>query len=508
MSSASLRLFMEAQERLVALLLFDSTQATRSLELVSRDDLEDPRYSSIFHAIAELARRDVSISPVSVAQFLEEEGDLERIGGVNEIYRLVVMGEMIVSEAPVEIFAKTVKELATKSRITARIKDGLPDFQGDSGVNATDALTSLQSFFHDELLSLSDGSTVSQFNESFESYQWLLGERAKRIAENEASGGLQGIPTLLPSLNDYTSGWLPGQLITVAAGTSIGKSIFALNCAVAGIQAGKSVMFFSLEMSEGETLDRVYASISGIPLSKLKTGNLTSEEQETLTSLMKELGGLKLTIDTEPKQTVDSIRARAIKQAQSQAGLDMIIIDYLQLVTPTGKFGSRQEAVADMSRNIKLLAKQLDIPIMILSQLSRKKRNEETNEEPLPKIGDVRESGAIEHDSDAVIFLHRERTNEDTIPHTLVILAKNRNGEANKIIRCYSNLQHALFREVVHATNTDDSLTNESFDYEEETPQNETPPVDSSSVNDISGEWINEEIDDSFDELDILDDDF
>lgn len=222
------------------------------------------------------------------------------------------------------------------------------------------------------------------------------------------------------------------------------NSVFAVDCAIAAAKANSSVMFFSLEMSKTEIEDRVLAATTGITMNRLKQGDLTDEETRILRAQMKEMKDMKLIIDVEPKVTVDIIRARALRQAQSPAGLDFIIIDYLQLITPTGRFSSRQEAVADISRNVKLLAKQLGVPIMVLVQLNREKDEENA----LPHLDKIRESGAIAQDSDVVILLHRDAALDDTTPHTLVILAKNRNGEANKTVRCHSNLECSLFREV------------------------------------------------------------
>lgn len=247
------------------------------------------------------------------------------------------------------------------------------------------------------------------------------------------------------------------------------NSVFAVDCAIAAAKANSSVMFFSLEMSKTEIEDRVLAATTGIPMNRLKQGDLTDEEHRILLAQMKEMAGMKLIIDVEPKVTVDIIRARALRQAQTEAGLDFIIIDYLQLITPTGRFSSRQEAVADISRNVKLLAKQLQVPIMVLVQLNREKDEENA----LPHLDKIRESGAIAQDSDIVVLLHRDAALDDTTPHTLVILAKNRNGEANKTVRCHSNLECSLFREVTRVkdverlSESDEADLIEDFDLSE-----------------------------------------
>lgn len=240
------------------------------------------------------------------------------------------------------------------------------------------------------------------------------------------------------------------------------NSIFAVDAAVAAARAGKSVLFFSLEMSSTELIDRIIACMSGVSQSKLKEGIISDEELELVKKALIELEDMRITVDADPKVTVDSIRARSLRKAQSEDGLDFVIIDYLQLITPVGRFNSRQEQVADISRNVKLLAKNLNIPIMVLVQLNRAKGEEE--EEKIPTVDNIRESAAIANDSDVVILLHRDLAYDDTTPHTLLVLAKNRNGENNKIIRCHSNLACSLFREIKREKEAEEQLSDESID--------------------------------------------
>jgi replicative DNA helicase len=195
-------------------------------------------------------------------------------------------------------------------------------------------------------------------------------------------------------------------------------------------------------------------------MNDLKQGKVSEENKEVLRETSERVSNMKLMIETEPKLTVDAIRAKALRRAQSPQGVDLIVLDYLQLLTPVGNTNSRQEIVADFSRNMKLLAKQLGVPIISLVQLNREKSDGDEN--AIPKLDQIRESGAIAQDSDLVILLHRDKSEDGEIPHTLVILAKHRNGEAGAIVRCHSNLECSLFREVVRAKDkprmTDDEM--------------------------------------------------
>lgn len=255
------------------------------------------------------------------------------------------------------------------------------------------------------------------------------------------------------------------------------NTVFAIMSVVAAARAGKSVLFFSLEMSHPEIIDRIVACMSGVSMSKLKQGRLSPEELELVARAQQEFKEMKVTIDTDPKATVDAIRSKAFKAAQSPRGLDIIILDYLQLITPTGRHSSRQEAVAEISRNMKLTAKTLNVPVMVLVQLNRAKGDEE--EDKLPTLDNIRESAAIAMDSDIVILLHRDVAHDDTTPHTIVILEKNRNGESQKLIRCHSNLECSLFREINREKEASERLTDEDMEeLEDSLDLSEFPDLD------------------------------
>lgn len=451
------QLYSEAQKRVVATLLADESDQNRVFELISDEDFLEPKYKIIFQAVIKASRENQGVTPITVAKKLEEAGMLATVGGVAELYSLRTSGLNWLLEAPVEVYSLIVREQSAKSRIQTVIAENSKFLKPDSGTTAVEAIGLMQNEFNSALYSLSDESTISQMTDSMDAYLALLEDR-KAIAERNAdtAEGLQGIPSLLPTLNRYTTGWLPGQMITVGARTGVGKSIFAVNCAIAAAKAGKSVLFFSLEMGEDEIKDRMISSTTGVSLNALKQGRISDDDRKVLEQEKDDLNRMKIQIDIDPKVTVDSIRARALRRAQSPEGLDFIVIDYLQLITPVGRFTSRQEAVADISRNVKLLAKQLGIPIMVLVQVNRESKDDEN---PIPKLHQVRESGAIAQDSDIVILLHREEATDDTTPHTLILLEKNRNGEAQKTIRCHSNLECSLFREVQRDRNLNPELS-------------------------------------------------
>lgn len=500
----------EFQKKLVGSLLYKDEELTQVLEHVSEEAIENPRLQVIFRAMAALARQSIHVSPVSVGEHLEKLGELKAVGGMPTLHKLATSGKQWTMDATPLFYALSVKEASIKVKAERDLQDRLGTFAEDSGVLAADALAEVGASLNNLMMGMSDTSTISHMSDSFEPYMKRLEERRLRSEANrEGATGLQGIPTMWPTLNEATTGWLPGQMITVGARTGIGKSVVAVDCAIAAAAAGKSVMFFSLEMSREDVEDRIFAATTSIPINRLRGGELKAEELATLREAHEDFSTMKLTIDVEPKVTVDSIRARALKQAQSEMGLDFIIIDYLQLIQPVGKFNSRQEAVADISRNVKLLAKQLEIPIMVLVQLNRTK---DDDEDALPRLEHIRETHAIAQDSDIVLLIHRNNatsTEEATIPHTLLILAKQRNGVAPRFINCLSLLECSLLREVPRAKDIEGDLTNDFEGGFGEEPDLST--FDGAALEDASiGRGALEDTGpvDEIAELDSLDDDF
>lgn len=460
MSKNESDLYKKSQRMLIASLIYNGSDATRVFELITPEDFQEPSFQLIADAILELIRTDVKITTISIATELERRGQLAAVGGTTELYRLKTDGREYLRENSITLYASVVKEAAAKSKILAHIKAAAVNLKSDSGVAAAETLTGLQSDLNEQLYKLSDDSTVTEIAEIVPDYFDLLENRRITAEENAKNGGgIQGIPSLIPTINKVTTGWLPGQLITVGARTGIGKSVFAVNTAVAAAEANKSVLFFSLEMTNEEIHDRILSSMSGVELNKIKEGSVAEEDKSKLKEASDRASKMKIMIETEPELTAEGIRAKALRRAQSTEGLDIIILDYLQLLKISKKSNNRQEDVASLSRSMKLLAKSLGIPIMILVQMQREKDDEENS---LPQIHQIRESAAIAMDSDIVILIHRDKTVDGEIPDTLIIIAKHRNGRQGDIIRCSSNLEYSLFREIKRARDAE-NITDEDL---------------------------------------------
>ena len=485
-----------AQKGLIASLLYDDIDADRVLEVIDEDDFSVASYREIMASIARLIRSDEAVSVTTVGADLEQHGRLKNVGGLRELFSLRVKGEAARLEATPSTYARIIREYSSKETIRQALKEAQKTLVGDSGVSASQSISEIQDTLNQELLKLSDDSKTVSVANFVEDYDLILDERKRLSEENKELGieGLQGIPTLVPSLNKFTGGFMPGQFITVAARTGVGKSVFAVMQAIAAAEAGYSVMFFSLEMSHEEIVNRIVANMSGVPLNKLKSGLLSDEDRQKVFETTKRLRELKIHIDTDDKISIDTIRSKAQKQATSPDGLDMIIVDYLQLVSSPRRYTNRQEEVASISKDMKRMARALGIPVMSLAQLNRKQGGDDDGEDVMPTLDNIRESHAIAQDSDVIILLHRDTKTDYTVGITKIILAKQRDGVSNKIINCHSNLANSMFREikkekdVSHSDFSDDDLESES-DY-------------------VGGDGGFDDDLDDFDEFDSDDDDF
>lgn len=462
-------LYLRAQRSLVSALLFDGSDVNRALEFVSPDDFNDSALSEIMESIANVARRDDMVSEVTVSEDLEARGKLDSVGGVKTIYALRVQGERALMEGVITTYAAVVREFSSKNSIMRLLRDAEAMFQEDSGVTARDAIATLQGQLSNEVLKLTDDATTTEVSEYITSYEDILAERLQITEENsQYADGLQGIPSMVPSLDKYTGGFKGGEMIVVGARTGIGKSVFAVMQAVATAQTGKTCLFFSMEMNHAEIIDRIVANVSGVDQSRLKQGRVNPEEMKSVREAMKKLEDMNIIIDTDSATTLDSIRSKAQRQAQTSIGLDMIIIDYLQLMSMPGKYSNRQEEVAALSHQIKQLAASLNVPIMVLVQMNPKDERGKDGEEILPHHDDVRESRAISHDSNMFIILHRNTKTDNTADRTLIILSKNRGGAAGKIVACHSDLSVAMFREIKKEEDvTKDNLDAMDSDFED-----------------------------------------
>lgn len=446
-----LSVYQTAQEGLIASLLFLPDNISLVSTLVTPEDFSDGHYGIIYNAMLNVNRKN---QPINLATIIADLNDTNRISeakGVEEVTRLLSYGSETATVTTIEQYARTVKNYASKSRLESICREVLDEAGKNTG-NARVLLESTRDRLESELVSLMPDDNKITTDGYADEYVQDIMTRVKTFRDTGkiiAAGG--GLPTGFPTIDTIVGGWRPSQVSVVGARTNIGKTFFLIDSALAAAHAGASVLFFSLEMPKDDIMSRLVAANGVINLSSLNNGTLTNEDIKATKESVDELSKLKITMDLTPEVTVDYIRAVSQQVATSDKGLDLIIVDYLQLITPNASWrsGNREREVAEISRNLKLLAAQLKVPVLVAVQLNRLHRGDEN---PEPTMHDIRESNAIAQDANVVILIDRDTTGEqenNTTPApSKFIIAKNRGGYTNVRFMCNTNLKYARFEEI------------------------------------------------------------
>lgn len=491
-------LYKTTQENLISSLLVKPERALDVMSMLDDDDFNDAGCKHIFHAMRTMVMNSIDIAPDAVQIELEKEGNLVAAGGAARILSLFEHGFTAGAIATVDTYARFIKDASIKSKAIKDLNDVRNDLTIDSGKTAREVIERTQSKLTDLTGSLETSKMASSISDYYDTFINDLKERMKTFKESgDQLAAAHGIPTGFKTLDEKLHGWQPGNTIVVGARTGIGKSVFAVDEALAAASAGMSVLFFSMEMTLQEIETRFVACITGIPINKLVSGNIDDKQLEMVLNAEKEVSRLKIDIDTSQDSTIEYIRSTASKKAQSEDGLDLVIIDYLGLIKYIGNRNDKQNQIADMSRSLKEMAMTMGIPVIILVQLDNRLRGEEAEEEPT--LAHIRESGAIANDANVIILLHRrkdEMKKASDIP-TKFIIEKNRGGEKGSFM-CHSWLWRAKFEEIKE--NNDDESDEDEID-------------DIPSSNDGMTDYVNNTVDDDIDgiegdsQLDDIDDD-
>lgn len=494
-------LYKTTQENLISSLLVKPERALDVMSMLDDDDFNDAGCKHIFHAMRTMVMNSIDIAPDAVQIELEKEGNLVAAGGAARILSLFEHGFTAGAIATVDTYARFIKDASIKSKAIKDLNDVRNDLTIDSGKTAREVIERTQSKLTDLTGSLETSKMASSISDYYDTFINDLKERMKTFKESgDQLAAAHGIPTGFKTLDAKLHGWQPGNTIVVGARTGIGKSVFAVDEALAAASAGMSVLFFSMEMTLQEIETRFVACITGIPINKLVSGNIDDKQLEMVVNAQKEVSRLKIDIDTSQDSTIEYIRSTASKKAQSEDGLDLVIIDYLGLIKYIGNRNDKQNQIADMSRSLKEMAMTMGIPVIILVQLDNRLRGEEAEEEPT--LAHIRESGAIANDANVIILLHRrkdETKKASDIP-TKFIIEKNRGGEKGSFM-CYSWLWRAKFEEIKE--NNDDESNESDEDEIDDIP----------SSNDDMTDYVNNTMDDDIDgiddgsQLDDIDDD-
>ncbi len=414
----------EAEQAVLGSMLMRKSAVADAGEILKGEDFYRDAHRIVFETMQQLANSNIPVDIVTLSEQLSKENLLEKVGGPSFVAGLA---NAVPSASNVEYYANIVREKADLRNL----------------INAASDITALAFDGEEDVPTILDKSEkrimdVSSRHSSgdFTPIKSIVIDTIDKInSVYESKGGLTGIPTDFTDLDALTSGLQPSDLILVAARPSMGKTAFTLNIASnVAIRAKKNVAFFSLEMSKTQLMQRMICSEASLDSQKVRIGSIPGSEWQKLLAVAEIIGKAPIYIDDTAGIQINELRSKA-RRLKSQHGLDLIIIDYLQLMQGSGKNSSdnRQAEIAEISRSLKSLARELNVPIIALSQLSR---SVESRQVKRPMLSDLRESGSLEQDADIVMFLYREDYYEPETTNkniTEVIVAKHRNGPVDTV---------------------------------------------------------------------------
>ena len=411
----------DAEESVLGAIMLSADAANLVMDKLEPDDFYVPAHQAIFDSIVHLYNANQPIDPLTVSDALHRKGELDRIGGAGYLTDLM---EGVPTASNIEYYAEIVEEHGLRRRLISA--GGLI---GDLAV-----MTDLEiSAVLDRAEQTVFGVGERRIGEGLIAMSPLLHSTLEVIEEMEARGSeLTGLATGFRDLDRKLAGLQAANLVIVAARPSMGKSALASNIATNVAMDGGTVAMFSLEMSREEIVQRLLCSVGRVDSMKLRTGQLGPQLWQKVVHAASRMYKAPIYIDDSGQLTVTDIRAKC-RRLKRQHGLDLVIIDYLQLMSGSNR-ENRQQEIAEISRSLKNLARELDIPILAVSQLNR---GLEAREDKRPRLGDLRESGAIEQDSDVVMFIYRHEyyhpEAQDTKGLAEVIIAKHRAGSTGRV---------------------------------------------------------------------------
>lgn len=414
----------EAEQAVLGAMLIKKEAISAAAELLTGDDFYRYAHRLVFEAIMTLNQANEAVDMITVTDRLKRDGELEKAGGIAFI---TALANAVPTAANVTFHARIVRQ---KSQLRHLI-NAATEIAGTAYEDADDV---------DEIMDDAEkrilGVTARSNHADFVPMKDILVTTFEQIEKHAANKGtLTGLPSGFLDLDRITSGFQPSDLILVAARPSMGKTAFTLNIATnAAIRREKTVAFFSLEMSKEQLALRMFSAEGQVDSQRLRVGDLKDEEWQQLISAADRLTKAPLWIDDTPGITVMELRSKA-RRLKAEHGLDLIVIDYLQLMQGRGRGSgdNRQQEISEISRSLKALARELKVPVIALSQLSR---SVESRQIKRPMLSDLRESGSLEQDADIVMFLYREDYYEketDRQNITEVIVAKHRNGPVDTV---------------------------------------------------------------------------
>lgn len=412
----------EAEQAVLSCMLFDREAVAAAFETLKPDDFYQPNNGAIFDAMVELFMKNAPVDVVTLKNELGRRGVLDQVGGMEYVSRLA--GGYYTS-AHIRHYARIIEQKSILRRLIKATSDISNEcFEGRESVEAT-LDHAEKAIFH-----IAQNRNAQEFSHIHD----VLVDSINRIEQIYLTKArITGLETGFHDIDYMTAGLQPSELILIAARPSMGKTAFALNIAQhVAVRLQKPTAIFSLEMSREQLVNRLLCAEAMLDAQKLRTGSLQDEDWGKIIEAMAPLSKAPLYIDDTPGITASEIRSKC-RRLKLEKGLDLIVIDYLQLMSGSGRTENRQQEISEISRSLKAIAREMDAPIVALSQLSRAC---EARADHRPMLSDLRESGAIEQDADIVSFLYRdEYYHPDTEQKNVaeVIIAKQRNGPTGTV---------------------------------------------------------------------------
>ncbi len=423
----------EAEKSLLGSMLLDEDAMIKIADILSANDFYEDRHQTIFDAMVSLYEKQRPLDIITVTDILKDRKKLDIVGGVSY---LTSLASSLPSSANVVRYGEIISNKATLRRLIA-------------AANEIEVLGRKQDSEVEDLLDKAEQTLFSishkYLKTSFVPVKEVLEEAFERMDKlHEHKGELRGVASGFKVLDNILAGFQKSDLIIVAARPSMGKTSLALNFALNAALAGFSIGMFHLEMSKEQVVDRLISAHSGVDSWRLRTGNLREEDFTKIGDAISALSETAIYIDDAPGNNIMEMRTKA-RRLQSEKGLDMLIVDYLQLMEGRRSSESRVQEISEISRGLKSLARELNIPIIAVSQLSREV---EKRPKRVPQLSDLRESGSIEQDADVVMFIYRDDyyNKESEKPNIAdIMIAKHRNGPTG-VMELYFQPETMVFR--------------------------------------------------------------
>lgn len=418
----------EAEQSVLGAVMLSGEAAAIAVEKLRAEDFYRPAHQSIFEAVLALFDGDQAIDAITVSDWLRRNGALERVGGIATLNDLM---DSVPATSNIGYYVDIVDETAARRRLMRAGSE-----VGQLAMRSEDPIDEILNAAEAEVFKVAD----RRVGEGLSRLGPMLQDTLEKIEELGTRGGdITGVPTGFKDLDKKLAGLHPANLVVIAARPSMGKSSLAINIAQHVAEQGKPVALFTLEMSREEVVQRILSSMASVDSHRLRTGQLTPEMWQRIARESSRLYEMPFFVDDSADLTVTSIRAKCRRLKRKHKEIGLVVVDYMQLMQGPTRSDNRQQEIAEISRSLKNLARELEVPVIALSQLNRQL---EQRENKRPRLGDLRESGAIEQDADIVLFIYRDEAYDDRNPETRglaeVNIAKHRAGGTGTVMMTFA----------------------------------------------------------------------